>query len=106
MSWKFIFVVVLAIGGAVGYYLWHQTPETPKEQTLSGYTQALQTDQKKAREATSAANVTDVQGAVEKYRADKGSLPASLQDLVPDYLDHVPGGIGYDPASGAVSAIQ
>jgi hypothetical protein len=98
-------LVLLAVGGG-GYYLWHQIPDTPKSQTFTGYTQNLQNDVVKAQAAASSMNTTSVQEAVKKYKVDKGSLPASLQDLVPDFLDHVPGGLQYDPTTGTVSAAQ
>jgi hypothetical protein len=106
MSSKLIWLLVLVAAGAGGYYLWHQIPDTPKSQTFTGYTQNLQNDVVKAQTAASSMNTTSVQEAVKKYKVDKGSLPASLQDLVPDFLDHVPGGLQYDPATGAVSAAQ
>jgi len=43
---------------------------------------------------------------VEKYKGDKGTLPASLQDLVPNYIDHIPGGLQYDPGTGKVTVAQ
>jgi hypothetical protein len=104
MGFKFILVVVLLVAGAVGYYLWDQVPEAPKAATFTGYTEGLKGSEDKALAVASGANTEDVQGAVEKYRADKGALPASLQDLVPNYLDHVPGGLQYDAAAGKVSA--
>lgn len=106
MSWKFIFFVVVMVGVAVGYYLWKQIPPTPPEQTLPGYTNALKNDLKKAEAVALNANVENVQGAVNKYRSYKGASPASLQDLVPEFLDHIPGGLNYDPATGTVSAAQ
>ena len=106
MSWKFILVVVILIGGGIGYYLWNQVPETPKDATLTGYTQNLQRDEQKARAAVSTDNVQQVQQAIEKYKTMKGSNPASLQDLVPEYIDHIPGGVTYDAASGTASAVQ
>jgi predicted negative regulator of RcsB-dependent stress response len=106
MSWKFIFFVAIAIAGWVGWYIWKQVPETPVSQTLPGYTKALQRSQAKAETVASNANVLLVQEAVNKYRALKGSTPASLQDLVPELIDHIPGGVVYDPATGTVSAAQ
>ena len=103
---KLIFALVLLVGGAIGYYLWKQVPETPKDATLTGYTQNLKIDEQKARAAVSTDNVQQVQQAIEKYKAMKGSNPASLQDLVPDYIDHIPGGVTYDAASGTASAVQ
>jgi len=106
MGWKFIFLIALVVVGWIAYYLWNQIPETPKSQTLSGYTQALQNDLKKAERVASNANVENVQGAVNKYRSMKGASPASLQDMVPEFMDHIPGGLNYDPATGTVSASQ
>jgi hypothetical protein len=103
---KLILVVVVLVGGAIGYYLWNQVPETPKDATLTGYTQGLKESEDKARAVASTSNVENVQGAINKYRAMKGSNPATLQDLVPDYIDHIPGGVAYDPATGNASAAQ
>lgn len=106
MGWKSIFVVALLIVGGIGYYLWSKVEEAPKEATLPGYTNALKNDEAKAQAAAAGANLDSVRSAVEKYKSMKGSNPTALQDLVPEYIDHIPGGIGYDPASGSVSVIQ
>ena len=103
---KLIFAVVLLVGGAIGYYLWNQVPETPKDATLTGYTQGLKHSEEKAQAVANTANVEIVQGAINKYQSFKGSNPATLQDLVPEYIDHIPGGVGYDPATGKANAIQ
>jgi hypothetical protein len=92
--------------GAGGYYLWNQIPDTPKSQTLGGYTQTLHNDEVRAQAVASSVNSSSVDQAIRKYKADKGNFPASLQDLVPDYLDHVPGGFQYDASTGAVSPAQ
>lgn len=102
MGWKSVFLIALLIAGAVGYYLWGKVEQAPPEATLPGYTNALKNDELKAQSMAAGANIENVKGAVEKYRNDKGALPASLQDLVPNYLDHVPGGLQYDPATGTV----
>lgn len=49
----------------------------------------------------------NLQRAVDLYQADKGSLPASLELLVPDYIDAIPprgdgGAFGYNPLTGKV----
>ena len=106
MSFKFIVLFAVLIAGAVGYYLWDQVPETPKAQTFSGYTQGLQSSEQKAEAVASLVNVKGVQGSVDKYKTDKGTLPPTLQDLVPSYMDHIPGGLQYDAATGTVSASQ
>ena len=106
MGWKFIILVAVLIVGGIGYYLWNQTPDVPKEATLDGYAHSLQRDEQKAQAAASTANLDVLRVAIEKYRSMKGSNPSSLQDLVPEYIDHIPGGVQYDPASGTVSPVQ
>jgi hypothetical protein len=106
MSWKIIFILAIAIAGWIGWFLWKQVPETPKSQTLTGYTSGLKSSLEKAEAVGSKANVLLVQEAVSKYQSMKGSLPATLQDMVPEIIDHIPGGVTYDPATGTVSALQ
>lgn len=103
---KFIVVVALLIAGGIGWYLWSQIQEAPKEATYDAYTKRVVAQEQKAKDVASGTNVQNVHDAVEKYKSMKGGNPATLQDLVPEFLDHIPGGVGYDPASGAVSAIQ
>ena len=66
---KLIFAVVLLVGGAIGYYLWNQVPETPKDATLTGYTQGLKHSEEKAQAVANTANVEIVQGAINKYQS-------------------------------------
>ncbi len=103
MGWKTIFFVAMLIAGAIGYYLWGKVEQAPPEDTLPGYTNALKNDLQKAQAVAGTENLRQVQEAVHKYRGDKGSNPSTLQDLVPDYLDHVPGGLQYDSSTGTVS---
>ncbi|SRR5579871_4788460 len=106
MGWKTVFVLALLIVGAIGYYLWGVVEEAPKEATLPGYTNALKNDELKAQAAAATANVQTVQEAVNKFRTMKNTNPATLQELVPEYLDHIPGGLQYDASTGTVSPIQ
>lgn len=44
-----------------------------------------------------------VRNAVARFKADNARLPDSLDELVRSgYLDSVPAGVSYDPASGEV----
>ena len=103
MNPKLFWLLLIVLLGGVGYYIWSQIPDTPKSQTLGGYVENLHADEQRAQAVASSVNLSEIKRAVEKYKADKGALPASLQDLVPDYMDHVPGGLQYDSATGAVS---
>jgi hypothetical protein len=106
MNPKIFWLLLLVLLGGVGYYIWSQIPDTPKNQTLGGYAENLHADEQRAQAVASSVNLSSVQEAIRKYKADKGALPASLQDLVPDFLDHVPGGLQYDSSTGTVSAGQ
>lgn len=103
MNPKIFWLLLVVLLGGVGYYIWLQIPDTPKSQTLGGYVENLHADEKRAQAVAVSVNLSEIQRAVEKYKGDKGNLPASLQDLVPDYMDHVPGGLQYDSSTGAVS---
>jgi hypothetical protein len=105
MGKLFILLVILVLGG-IGYYLWDTIQKAPKEATLPGYVNTLQRDEQKAQAVAGHANVENVQAAISAYKSQKGVAPATLQDLVPDFLDHVPGGLQYDAATGTVSPAQ
>jgi Tfp pilus assembly protein PilE len=105
MNGKVIFLALLLLGG-LGYYLWGKIGEAPKEATLPGYTNALKADEQKAKAAAATANLGAVQEAINKYHAEKGTYPSSLQDLAPTYIDHIPDGLQYDANTGAVSVAQ
>ena len=49
---------------------------------------------KKARDNSNKANITIINNALERYYAENGEYPASLESLVPDYLTKVPEKIG------------
>ena len=58
-----------------------------------------------AREKVGQANVETVKAAVNRFKAEQGRLPSSLQEMVDKgYLDSVPGGLTYDSATGEVKA--
>jgi len=58
----------------------------------------------KAQNAVAIADLSSLKNVIETYKAAKGKLPASLDQLKDEgYIDRVPGGVSYDPATGAVS---
>jgi hypothetical protein len=86
---------------------WLKSWKPPKEQTLPGYTQGLKRSRLKAVTAVEAYNLQGLTDAVWKFKASQERFPTSLQELVEaGYIDHVPQGFHYDPATGAVSPQQ
>jgi hypothetical protein len=58
-----------------------------------------------ARRAMGKDVVDSVQRAVNAFHDTEGRFPTSLQELVDKkYIETVPGGVTYDPATGTVSA--
>jgi hypothetical protein len=58
----------------------------------------------KARDTVDMANVLQTQNAVDGFNASKGRLPATLDELKDEgFVQNVPPGLAYDPATGKVS---
>jgi hypothetical protein len=86
-------MMVSFAGGAKG-------PMNPATQLVNGRT-AIDA----AKRVTGREVVDSVQRAVNGFRDAEGRFPSSLQELVEKkYIEAVPGGVTYDPATGAVSA--
>ncbi len=102
-------LLVLAVLAGLGYGAWRfmdyfsgggKGPVNPATQLKSGRTAA-----DAATAAMAKAAVESVQRAVNGFRDAEGRLPASLQELVEKkYIESVPAGVTYDPATGTVSA--
>lgn len=70
LPWAEIVVTALAIGAGAGVYAWaHRDSPRLAETKVLG---------------------TEVVAALEAYRSDEGTYPASLDDLAPEYLAAVP----------------
>ena len=86
-------VMVYFAGGVKG-------PMNPATQLVNG-----QRAVDAAKRSTSQEVVNSVQGMVNGFRDAEGRFPASLQELVDKkYMEAIPGGVQYDPATGKVSA--
>lgn len=103
---KKLLVLALLAGASYGIYSWLTTyAKAPLLGATSG-----QLEQGKA--ATAAAtrvqreeNVRSVQAVVDRYKAEQGSFPASLQELVDKGLmSEIPPGVSYDGSTGKVTA--
>lgn len=94
-----VIIVLLFVGAK-----WLKTWDMDKDDTLPGYTTGLQRSRLKAVTAVEASNLQALTDAVWKFKADQERFPASLQELVDaGFIDRVPRGFDYDPATGRVS---
>jgi len=106
---KFLLFVLLLLGVAFGAkWLWDQNKVTltGKMTTDMAGGQLIKGQEviNKARGLMSNASVDSVQQVVNTCKAETGSWPASLPDLVAKgKLTEIPAGISYDPATGTVS---
>jgi len=102
-------LLLLALLAGLGYGGWMfmdyftgggKGPMNPATQLKSG-----QAAVDAARRAASKETVEFVQRAVNGFRDAEGRFPSGLSELVEKkYLDAVPAGVTYDPATGTVSA--
>ncbi len=59
-----------------------------------------------ARNAVAEADLANLKTAVSAFQAAQGRLPGSLDELKDGgYIQSVPAGVRYDPATGAVTAV-
>jgi len=109
---KFFFYIALLVGVAYGAkWLWEQNKDTlaGKMTTDMAGGQLIKGQEviNKAKGLVAGASVDAVQQVVNTYKAETGSWPASLQDLLSrGKLTDLPGGLSYDPATGTVSSSQ
>ena len=80
MSWKIIIVIVALIGGAVGYYLWTQVPETPPEQTSSNAPLKLAPDILEQSPKDTAIKSPDISPEAEAEPKMEGSQDLPIKD--------------------------
>lgn len=94
-------LILLLIAMAVSGYLMigagtHE-PNAPTPQNAQNLIE-------KAHNAVAIADLSSLKSVIDTYKAAKGKLPDSLQQLKDEgYIDRVPGGVNYDPATGAVT---
>ncbi|NLV42479.1 MAG: hypothetical protein GXY15_14800 [Candidatus Hydrogenedentes bacterium] len=70
-------------------------------------TQQMQAMKRQVQSASDTSGRVTLERAIQTYRAEKGDNPASLDDLVPDYVPAIPKRgdgteYGYDPARGVL----
>jgi competence protein ComGC len=95
---------LIALLAAMAIAAWLMIGAGTNEPT-AGTPQNAQNLIQKADQAVEVADLSSLRSVIETYKAAKeGKLPASLEQLKEEgYIDRVPGGVTYDPATGAVS---
>jgi hypothetical protein len=103
---KFIILILFAAFAYGAYYLITTATEGDgKNVGAEGYVKNMQRAEDRARDVMHQENVANAKSAVERFKGEKGNLPASLQECVDGgYLEKVPQGVVYDPSTGTVSA--
>ena len=102
---KLLIFAVLA-GGAYGIYAFLTTyAKAPIIGATSGQLEQGKAAAAAATRVQREETARSVQAVVDRYKAEQGSFPASLQELVDKGLmSEIPPGVTYDPSSGKVSA--
>jgi hypothetical protein len=102
---KLLVLAVLVLAGW-GVYKWMETLHVEK---VMGPDQVKEGEKLKAmaERAVGKADMGVVREAVAKFRSAENRFPSSLQEAVDKgYLDKVPAGVTYDPATGEVKAAE
>lgn len=90
-------LAAMAIGGYLMIGAGTHEPNAPTPQNAQNLIE-------KAHVAVNVADLSSLKSVIDTYKAAKGALPANLEQLKDEgYIDRVPGGVSYDPATGAVS---
>jgi hypothetical protein len=102
---KLLLVLVIAALGYGAYYLMNAATKDAPKVGMDGYAGNLKRAEDRAKDAMHQDNVANAHNAIERFHGEKDRYPTSLQEAVDaGYLEHVPQGVVYDPATGAVSA--
>jgi hypothetical protein len=92
-----ILLVAMAVAGYLMIGAGTHEPNAPTPQNAHNLIE-------KAQNAVAVADLSSLKNVIDTYKAAKGKLPESLQQLKDEgYIDRVPGGVNYDPATGAVT---
>ncbi len=103
---KNLLIIALLAGGSYAIYDWLSTyAKKPVLDATSGQLERGKEVAEKASRIVREESARTVQVVVDKYKAEQGTFPASLQQLVElNQLSEIPPGVSYDPASGKVTA--
>jgi competence protein ComGC len=100
-------LALVLVLGIVGYLMVGNGSTGPNATSELGQAAAAKGEEDRARAAMSAAKIPELKSAVQQFMAAKGRLPASLDELkAAGFIQDVPAGISYDPATGAVNGSQ
>lgn len=103
---KKLLVFALLAGGSYGIYSWLTTyAKAPIVSATSGQLEKGKAAVDAATRLQRQETARSVQAVVDRYKAEQGSFPASLQELVDrNLLSEIPPGVSYDASIGKVTA--
>lgn len=101
-------LLIIAVLGGIGYGIYAWLTGYAKAPLLAATSGQLE----KGKAATDAASrvvheesARNVQAVVDRYKAEQGTYPASLQELVDkNLMSEIPPGVSYDASTGRVTA--
>ena len=108
IGWIIIIIVIIALVGVV-FYGWRYGGWFAALEPKAGEFDLVKqekTDQQTLADIELRREVEDSRIALEAYGFDKGKLPATLSELVPDYLLAVPAQAKYDRLSDLTAVVS
>jgi len=98
-------LVIAGVCGGVYYLISSVKPENTPKMGMDGYVGTMKRTEDRAKDVMHQDNAANAHNAVERFHGEKNRYPDSLQEAVDaGYLEHVPQGVVYDPATGTVTA--
>jgi hypothetical protein len=103
----FGYISLLLVLGICGYLMVGNGSTGPNATSELGQAAAAKGEEDRARAAMAVAQVPVLKTAVLQFQSAKGRWPASLDELKQaGFIQDVPAGVSYDPATGAVNGVQ
>jgi hypothetical protein len=100
-------IALLLVLGICGYLMVGNGSTGPNATSELGQAAAAKGEEDRARNAMALAKIPELKTAVLSFQTAKGRWPASLDELKQaGFIQDVPAGISYDPATGAVNSAQ
>jgi hypothetical protein len=100
-------LALVLVLGICGYLMVGNGSTGPNATSELGQAAAAKGEEDRARAAMAVAKLPELKSAVQQFLASKGRLPASLDEVKEaGFIQDVPTGVSYDPATGSVTSAQ